>query len=177
MGHVDFCDRFGKKRKGLWVTCLFCGKRELKRIFSHRGKPRFCTTSCSLKYLNKDNRTTVKCSLCGKNKTIPLSNIKGSKRKMFYCNRRCKEKHQSGEKHPNWNGGKSSYRKRAIEKFGLKCNSGSCCKLKNIPLPKYLYEVDHIDRNRNNNKIENLQVLCVWCHRKKHLKRGCSSMD
>ena len=30
-------------------------------------------------------------------------------------------------------------------------------------------EVDHIGGNKKNNAIENLQVLCVWCHRAKTL--------
>lgn len=31
--------------------------------------------------------------------------------------------------------------------------------------------IDHIDRNRKNNTMDNLQTLCLDCHRKKDNKR------
>ena len=31
-------------------------------------------------------------------------------------------------------------------------------------IPRYMLDVHHKDENRSNNKIENLEVLCVWCH-------------
>lgn len=65
-----------------------------------------------------------------------------------------------------------SYRRRAIEQYGLKCNNKNCpIEFSNIKLDECQYEVDHIDSDRNNNYIENLQVLCAYCHA---MKTRCS---
>jgi hypothetical protein len=34
---------------------------------------------------------------------------------------------------------------------------------------RYLLCVHHIDRNRENNSLENLEVVCGSCHMKRHL--------
>ena len=39
-----------------------------------------------------------------------------------------------------------------------------CGKKSDIPLPRH-----HKDRDRSNNKIDNLEVLCVSCHNKEHM--------
>jgi hypothetical protein len=31
-------------------------------------------------------------------------------------------------------------------------------------IPLEMLDVDHIDNDRSNNELENLQILCVWCH-------------
>lgn len=52
----------------------------------------------------------------------------------------------------------TTYRVRAMKEYGAFCTQ--CGYDKD---PKML-DVDHIDSNRKNNALENLQVLCVWCH-------------
>lgn len=36
--------------------------------------------------------------------------------------------------------------------------------MRGIAVPSELLDVHHVDGNRKHNKIENLEVLCVWCH-------------
>jgi len=69
------------------------------------------------------------------------------------------------KKHPNWKGGVRVYRRIKLSEVPLVC---SICGKKNCNL-----EVHHIDFNRKNNKLTNLQVLCVSCHRKIHLGQKC----
>lgn len=57
--------------------------------------------------------------------------------------------------------GASSYRNRALKHYGCKC---SICNFDNV----LALEVHHIDKDRNNNSIENLKVLCANCHRITH---------
>lgn len=73
-----------------------------------------------------------------------------------------------GEKNPRWSGG--SYRtstRRAKEILGslnidlFTCSQ--CNKKGHLRL-----HIHHKDENRLNNQIENLEVLCFSCHRKKH---------
>lgn len=61
------------------------------------------------------------------------------------------------EKNPKWKNGIGAYRRIAYKNFGYKCNR---C---NISDKKVLL-VHHKDRNRMNNIIKNLEVLCRNCH-------------
>ena len=58
-----------------------------------------------------------------------------------------------------WKTGIQAYRK-LIKKD--KCNY--CGSIKNLV-------IHHIDENRHNNELNNLQVLCKSCHQKYHVKR------
>ena len=42
-----------------------------------------------------------------------------------------------------------------------------CCSCGFIPVHSCQLDVDHIDGNKQNNSIENLQTLCANCHRLK----------
>ncbi len=53
------------------------------------------------------------------------------------------------------------YRKKAYEKYGYKCNR---CGV----VDKRVLLVHHRDRNRRNNKVENLEVMCYNCHAIEH---------
>lgn len=57
--------------------------------------------------------------------------------------------------------GASSYRDRALKHYGAKCTG---CGFTNL----LALEVHHKDKNRENNSIENLAVLCANCHRIAH---------
>jgi len=69
-----------------------------------------------------------------------------------------------GEKNPNWkNGTGSFYRRIAYETFGYKCNR---CEITD----KRLLLVHHKNCDRQNNVIENLEILCRNCHWIEHHK-------
>ena len=51
-----------------------------------------------------------------------------------------------------------SYRERALKAYGATCNR---CGYSDI---EEMLDVHHRDKNRKNSKLENLEVLCVWCH-------------
>lgn len=76
------------------------------------------------------------------------------------CSRGCANTYfRSGENNPNWNGGTSTYRSKVDL---TKCVS---CGYSEIP---QILEVHHIDRNRKNNNLSNLLVLCPTCHCREH---------
>lgn len=105
---------------------------------------------------------------CGKEIERALSEIKRSKTGNVYCSKSCSNTinntlFKSGENHPNYISGISSYRKMRMGKVGAKCEK---CGIDN----PCVLEVHHKDRNRKNNKIENLQLLCANCHLIEHCK-------
>ena len=74
------------------------------------------------------------------------------------CSRSCSNTYfRSGENHPSYVDGKTSYRNKALKEYGEKC---SICGFED----KRSLEVHHIDKNRNNNELDNLVVLCANCH-------------
>lgn len=153
-------DKWKKKRKAEKIICENCGKEVICRTFTNRVN-KYCSIKCF--HISQEEKVEVICLDCGKTINKTKSKVKNRN----FCNRSCKENFFSKENHPLWIGGKFSYRDRAIKKYGLNCKRGDLCPLKNINLPRYMFEVDHIDGNRDNNNIENLQILCIYCHREK----------
>jgi 5-methylcytosine-specific restriction endonuclease McrA len=73
--------------------------------------------------------------------------------------KKIRENAKRGDKNSSWKGGVRIYRKMALKKYDNKC---SICGVKEPII------VHHKDGNRKNNKIENLEILCLNCHWKKH---------
>lgn len=145
--------------------CLFCDKEfETKLSYVKRGQGKFCSRTC------KDNdskkQSSVSCGTC--HSQIIRSPSELSKAEIHFCNNTCKSNWQgmpSGQNHPRWKGGAASYRERARKKYGRFCSNPNCQLQKSgIEIPPQMFDVDHIDGDRTNNDIQNLQILCVWCH-------------
>jgi len=123
--------------------CLQCGKAFYKPKSLDRIK--FCCDKCY-----RENRKTWKLSKEWKEKI--------SKGHLSEATEFKKGEHIE-ENHLNWKGGKRYYAVMAKRRKGNKCEI--CNSIEDI-------EVHHIDRNIENNNIENLQVLCNKCHIKRH---------
>jgi len=101
------------------------------------------------------------CPECRKEFKIP----KCHKNRRKYCSKNCLAKAQSRERkgkfgiektNPMYKNGISLYRRWAYEKYPKQC---SICGInENL-------NIHHKDENRKNNKIENLQIVCVSCHK------------
>lgn len=146
------------------VMCDYCNSQVTK--ISHHiktTKNSYCDKSCHAKA--KVTSIVVNCGTCDTKITRTPSQLARSKSGKFFCNRSCattfNNKLKRNEKHPSWRGGAGSYRSRAIRHYGAVCSSDSC-PFTNVD--ERMLDVDHIDGNRKNNKLSNLQVLCVWCH-------------
>ena len=129
-------------------------------------KTKFCTGKCLQAY--RTRRVQCICAECGKEFGKLPNQCKFLR---DFCSRKCstisKNRTRIGNRHPNWAGG-TAYRIYALRVYGEICSSINCdLLLANIDVPESLLDVHHIDSNRKNNAIENLEVLCVWCHAKK----------
>lgn len=113
---------------------------------------RICKT-CAGVYTPTSNRQEY-CPICKK----ALDKRKTHER---YVKRYQKKGYdQRGESNNNWKGGTEPYYRRiAYEAYGKICSR--CGATKRIG-------VHHKDRNRRNNDLENLEVLCKRCHQLEH---------
>lgn len=153
----------GKLRTLYKKECLFCfstywiPKKELTRS-------RTCSRSCTNKLKTKEHTKEINCSFCNIKYTISISRL-NNKSGLNFCTRKCKDLAQRREgiegfsSGPVMTSGNSIfYRKLALRNFANKC---FIC---NYNEDVRMLDVDHIDNNRKNNSLDNLQILCVWCH-------------
>jgi len=156
---VDTCN---KNRLYVEVACDNCSttytrqKRQLK-------EPYACCGNC-LSHLT-GSRVFVECAHCNAKVSKKRSALANSKSGLYFCNRACKEAAQSYmvEIMPDHYGTcETNYRKKALEFYGATCNR--CGYDANIAA----IEVHHKNRNRSDNNLDNLEVLCANCHSIEH---------
>ena len=150
-----------------WVKCHICSKdfyakpRHLKI-----GWGKYCSDKC--KFIAQKKGKSVECSNCGKKVYRALADFVNSKSGLFFCNKSChcswanKNLHL-GINHPRWNCGKASYKQSFFRNYLGEKKCGRCG-LKD----KRILVIHHKDKNRKNNLIENLELLCWNCHYLKH---------
>jgi hypothetical protein len=113
----------------------------------------------------------VSCSLCKLEFNVSQSRY-NTKSGLHFCCREHKDKAQRIESGftslhpPHYGDGSYYYRKIAFRFYLHKCELCGYDKITKI------LEVHHIDKNRKNNNIINLIILCPICHRILTLKLG-----
>ena len=120
----------------------------------------------ALAHLGERRTGSMVCDWCGKDFETTPSKLKNSKKDLHFCTRSCKDTAQrigglDGFQTPHYGigvRGLKTYRERVFREKGE-----VCCRCGYSGDSKML-DADHIDEDRSNNNIENLQVLCVWCH-------------
>ena len=157
-------------QKYIIKTCLECKQKfNAPKVELNRGRAKFCSRSCSSKYHNKKRWTNsrqpnVTCAYCNKQFYKKLSSQKKSKSGLFFCSKNHKDKAVLviNEIRPaHYDTSKFRYRKKALEHYPNYCNR---CKFDKI------FVVHHKDRNRKNNDLKNLEILCLNCHALEHLE-------
>lgn len=160
--------------KYITKNCLQCQQEFSASIHElNRGNAKFCGRSCASKF-NKQKLSpkepNYNCITCGIKFYVSPKRRYGSKSGFFFCSRGCKDKAQTIEfglheiMPDHYGSGKSSYREIAF-----RYHPGICMRCDWAQIPQVL-QVHHMDRNRENNKIENLQVLCPTCHEVEHFE-------
>ena len=160
----------GRKRKGEKHNCEFCGKEFIRRKTETRGKSkRFCSILCSAQ-TRVVEKIILNCYNCGIEIRRKKSDLKKSKHGFYFCSRSCKEESQSlhGDclaiRPSHYKDGSTVYRKWVMDIIEKGC---TICDEKN----KYQIAVHHVDMDRSNNDMSNLEVVCHRCHCVRHLKK------
>lgn len=147
------------------VRCKQCLKAfHAKPFWVKKGYGIYCSSACQ--YLGRRNGGMMPCSVCGKSTYKKALELKRSKSGKFFCGKSCqaiwRNDYFSGERHANWKDGSSTYRS-VLEKSSIAMRCVLC-----RTTDKRVLAVHHIDKNRKNNKIENLAYLCHNCHHLVH---------
>ena len=150
-------DSSGKNRIYNYYTCDYCSAeyRKQKR-FEGATQEHYCSKTC---YSNDNTKVSLVCGHCGVTFLRKASRLENSKSGIYFCCREHKDLAQTYMKEirPSHYGEGRDYRTLAFKHYPAEC---SVCRYSN----KEALEVHHIDKDRNNNSIENLQILCANCH-------------
>lgn len=138
------------------TKCIVCNKPVYKRpkeIQRNDGRV-FCSMACYGISCRKENP----CVVCG---TLILASANKKT-----CSRSCANKHRTGIQY-KINRPKDKVKSQQSLKIRLLKVRGNNCE--RCAYGKYeILEVHHKDRNRNNNDVNNLELICPNCHAEEH---------
>lgn len=151
-------------------SCDHCGTEyTAEKRYLSRGQGRYYSRSCSSKATHMRNKpdSNVVCAQCGVRFYKSESKKKGSLSGLFFCTRVCKDTAQriggiEAIQPPHYGNIIQSYRQLAFKYYEAKCYK---CGYNKYP---EVLEVNHIDCDRTNNHIDNLEILCPTCHTEYH---------
>lgn len=144
------------------VACQICNTQfYVKPNWIKKGWGKYCSRNCVFESQKKGK--IVLCFICKKRVYKAPKELTRSKSGKFFCTKVCQTIWRNkivfiGENHANWKYGESAYRRivkgAKIERICVLCHSKD----------ERVLAVHHKDKNRRNNKIENLTWLCHNCH-------------
>lgn len=139
------------------IKCIICNSNIYRRPFEiKRNKGNvFCGSICYGIYCRKE----IECVVCKKKMLSSLN-----KRT---CSRECSNKHRKGIKYKIGRPKDKANTLRLI-KIELIKERGQKCERCNYNKLEILH-IHHKDKNKNNNKKENLEIICPNCHYEEHL--------
>jgi len=167
-------EKNGKRLRAEWRLCETCNKWFASRL-NHGTYSKYCSLECSRRRSTEKFYTEISCNQCGKifkkrSKEIE-KRLNNNKTNLLFCSRECKDKAQrlSGdfpEMLPPQYGTvyeNSDYRATAFRLNPVRCVD---CEIKN----EIFLQVHHIDGDRLNNNISNLEIVCPNHHLVRHMK-------
>lgn len=165
MNKLYIIENNNRKRVAELQKCINCNEDFLRR----KGfNTKFCSNSCSSRHFNNLkglSKEKLSCAYCQQDVYRTASQLRRSRSGLVFCDKECKRagqrlKSNIKEVWPNHYGSSKVYRNLVVLDKCVGCG---------IDLP-WLLLVHHIDGNRNNNKFNNLEVVCPVCHVNRHTK-------
>jgi len=145
---------------------LLCKQCATKIAYERRNNNLlFCNRSCSAKYNNSRRNSKKEIKKC-LNCSLELVSKHTSQR---YCSVKCQQSLKKEERYQKLSSGDDSgighvaARNAVIAKHGNKCMECGWDKISPYT-NKCPIELEHIDGNSQNNKLDNLRLLCPSCH-------------
>lgn len=142
------------ERNKIVAVCEVCSK-SFEHISCRSNSAKYCSRKCYHKAQRLKGSIVCSCKHCGKEfKTSPS-------RKRIYCSRECVNKSEKYVFTPTFQTVRKAMKRRDMI---IKCER---CEYDEMP---EILGVHHKDRNRKNNDLSNLEVLCPNCHSLEHLR-------
>lgn len=156
-------------------NCLNCSKLFGARIKEiNRGNGKFCCFKCFAEYNGKMRpkpEPNVNCALCSKAIYKNKTKKKGSKSGLYFCCREHKDMAQKvggiKEIMPPHYGTGALDESRVYRRLAFNTKK-KICERCGYNQHEAAIIVHHKDRNRMNDSIDNLEVLCANCHAIEH---------
>lgn len=138
------------------IDCVICAKSIYRRpseIKTNRGRV-FCSIIC----YGTGCRKEKPCAICGK---LILSGLNKKT-----CSRSCANTQRTGIKYHT---GRPRDKVRSQQALKLKLLKARGSKCERCNYKKYeILQVHHKNRNRNQNELSNLELICPNCHYEEH---------
>ena len=135
-------------------ACQECGST-FTHIASRANKAKYCSAECYHKAMHKKGTVSYTCQHCS-------SAFLGSpSHKRKYCSRACVNKAAKEVWRPDFATVRKNMAKRDMLTACVRCGYNAA---------PHILGVHHKDRNRRNNELSNLEVLCPNCHSLEHGK-------
>ena len=141
-------------RVQLISTCQECGAA-FTHIASRANKAKYCSSPCYHKAMSRKGTVEYTCVHC----EVKFLDAPSHKRK--YCSKACVNKAAKKVWRPDFTTVRKNMVKRDMLTACARC--GYC-------VAPHILGVHHKDRNRRNNDLSNLEVLCPNCHSLEHGK-------
>jgi len=147
-----------KKDASKWQTriCKMCGKSfEVRTCYTKRGQGIFCSTSCGTRYRNITDNPSWKPEVRAKisKNHADVSGVNGP----MYG--------RKGPDAPGWIDGRNSYSGDLWRRIAFANMSNRNCEICGDEIKESRrMHIHHIDKDRNNNDLNNLMLVCVKCH-------------
>ena len=136
--------------------CKICGKEIYRRPIEIKrsSKGVFCSSAC----YGISCRKELPCIVCGRKILAGMNKAT--------CSRTCSNTHRAGIKYGRGHPkdivvSQRSLKMRLVDLRGRGCER---CKYKKVEI----LQVHHKDRNRSNNSLDNLALICPNCHFEEH---------
>jgi hypothetical protein len=136
------------------TTCIECGTEfYIRNCYKSRGQGKFCSVSCSVRYRDKHNNPAKKPEARAKI-SKNHADVSGTNNPMFGM---------TGNKAPGYIDGRNGIHGDIWRKIAL-IYKEQRCEICGAIVTGYKLHIHHKDKDRKNNKLENLQVVCARCH-------------
>ena len=136
------------------TKCLVCSKPIYRRPVEIKRGRVFCSQECYGVALRKE----TPCIVCG----TPIQAHENKKT----CSRSCANKNRAGV-HYRTGSLKDKVKDQRTVKLRVFATKGEKCERCSYS-KKEILNVHHKDRNKNNNDLDNLELLCPNCHAEEH---------